>query len=58
MIALGCLLLVILPLAGLAFGLLIGSKTVAIFCALGGLAIAAAVCCTAVYALLKAGHRS
>ena len=58
MIAAGCLLLVILPLIGLGLGLLVGSKGVAILCALGGLVIAAAVCGTTVYALMKARHRS
>lgn len=58
MIAAGCLLLVILPLAGLVLGLVIGSKAVAIWCALGGLALAIAICCTSVYVLVKAGRHS
>jgi hypothetical protein len=58
MVALGCLLVVILPLAGLAMGLLIGSKVVAVWCALGGAASAIAVCSTAIYAVIKAGPRS
>jgi len=58
MVALGCLLIVILPLAGLTLGLLVGSKVVAVWCALGGLAAAAAVCSTAFYAVFKAGRRS
>lgn len=58
MIAAGCLLLVILPLIGLGLGLLVGSKTVAAVCALGGFVIAAAVCGTAIYALMKARPRS
>ena len=58
MVAVGCLLLVILPLAGLALGLLAGSKFVGIWCALGGFTIAVAVCSTAMYALIKAGRRS
>jgi hypothetical protein len=58
MIAAGCLLLVILPLIGLGMGLLFGSKALAILCALVGFTMAAAVCCTAAYALMKARHRS
>jgi hypothetical protein len=58
MVAAGCLLLVILPLAGLVLGLIVGSKAVAIWCALGGLTIAIAICGTSVYALVKAGRHS
>ena len=58
MIAAGCLLLVVLPLAGMVLGLLVGSKAAAIWCALVGFAIAIAVCGTSIYALIKAGRNS
>ena len=58
MIAAGCLLLVILPLAGLVLGLVLGSETIAIWCMIGGFAMAVAVCCTSIFALMRAGRRS
>jgi hypothetical protein len=58
MLAAGCLLLVILPLAGLVLGLFVGGKAIAVWSALGGFAIAIALCCTSVYALMKARRRS
>jgi hypothetical protein len=58
MVAAGCLLLIILPLTGLVVGLFAGSQTVAIICVVIGFVIAAATCCTAVFALFKARHRS
>jgi len=58
MIAVGCLLLVILPLAGLVLGLFVGSKALAIWFALGGLAVAIGICGISAYALFRAGHRS
>lgn len=57
MIALGCLLLIVLPLAGLALGTFVGGASGALWFALGGLAIALVVCGVSVYALMKASRR-
>lgn len=57
MIAIGCLLLVILPLAGLVLGLVLVGTKLGIGLAIAGLAIALAVCALTGYALAKAGRR-
>ena len=57
MIAIGCLLLVILPIAGLALGGVIGGPQAARWAALAGLLIAATVCALSAYALAKAGRQ-
>ena len=56
MLAVGCLLLVVLPLAGLAVGGLVAGLEGAIWAAAAGFAIALAVAGTAAFALVKAGR--
>ncbi|MBA2933232.1 hypothetical protein HZF05_03900 [Sphingomonas sp. CGMCC 1.13654] len=58
MIAIGCLLLVILPIAGFMLGLFVSGISIAIGLAVAGFVIAAAVCCVTGYALAKAGRRA
>ena len=58
MFAVGCLLLIILPLAGFLLGLSLGNETIALWCAFAGFAIALAACGTSIYALVKSGRRS
>jgi hypothetical protein len=57
MIAIGCLLLVILPVAGFMLGLFVSGMPMAIGLAAAGFVIAAAVCGVTGYALAKAGRR-
>ena len=57
MVAIGCLSLVIFPLAGLVIGLWLGGLHAAIWSAALGFAMAAAICGVAFYALVKAGGR-
>lgn len=57
MVAAGCLLLVILPILGLLVGSWIGGGQAALWCALAGFLIAAALCGVAGYALVQAGRR-
>lgn len=54
MIALGCLLLIVLPLVGLAAGGYVAGGEGAAWAAIGGLAIAVAVCGVTAAALVKA----
>jgi hypothetical protein len=58
MIAIGCLLLIILPVVGFVVGLSTGNETIAIWCAAGGFLIALAVCATSIYALVTSSRRS
>ncbi|MDH7638428.1 hypothetical protein [Sphingomonas oryzagri] len=57
MIAIGCLLLGILPIAGFMLGLFVSGMPMAIGLAVSGFVIAAAVCGVTGYALAKAGRR-
>jgi hypothetical protein len=57
MIAIGCLLLVILPIIGLAVGGVIAGREGAEWGALAGLAVALTVCGSTAYALVKVGRR-
>lgn len=57
MIAIGRLLLVILPIAGFMIGLFASGMPMAIGLAVAGFMIAAAVCGVTGYALAKAGQR-
>ena len=57
MFAVGCLLLVVLPLMGLALGGLVAGPRGATIAALAGFAVALAVCGVAGFALMKAGRR-
>lgn len=56
MIAFGCLLLLVLPLMGLAVGGYIGGVDVALWTALAGFGVAVAVCGITAAALVKAGR--
>jgi hypothetical protein len=57
MIAIGCLLLIILPIAGFAIGMIASGIKIAIWAALACFAIAAIACGITTYALAKAGRR-
>jgi hypothetical protein len=57
MIAFGCLLLIVLPLIGLAVGGYVAGGEGAAWAAVIGLVVAIAICATAAAALVKAGHR-
>jgi hypothetical protein len=57
MVAFGCLLLLILPLIGLAIGGYIGGLDVALWTALAGFVVAGAACGLTAAALVKAGRR-
>jgi hypothetical protein len=57
MVAFGCLLLLILPLIGLAIGGYIGGFDVALWTALAGFVVAGAACGITAAALVKAGRR-
>lgn len=57
MIAFGCLLLIVMPLIGLAVGGYVGGGAGAAWAGLAGLAIAIAVCGVSAAALVKAGRR-
>lgn len=57
MIVIGCLLLVILPIAGLALGGVIGGPGGARWGALAGLAVALLACGFTSYALAVVGRR-
>jgi hypothetical protein len=57
MIAFGCLLLIVLPLIGLAIGGYLGGLDVAIWTAFTGFAVAGAICWLSAAALVKAGRR-
>jgi hypothetical protein len=57
MAALGCLLLMVLPMLGLIAGGMIGGRDAAIWSAVTGLVVALAICGTAAYALVQAGRR-
>jgi len=57
MIAFGCLLLIVLPLIGLAVGGYVAGGEGAAWTAVAGLAIAIAVCGMSAAALIKAGSR-
>lgn len=54
MVVIGCMLLVILPLIGLVVGGYLGGLAVGLRTALGGFAVAFAVCSVSVVALVKA----
>lgn len=57
MIAIGCLLLIILPLIGLAVGGYVGGLDTAIWSAVAGLVVAALICGVGALALVKAGRK-
>jgi len=57
MIAIGCLLLIILPLLGLAVGGYVGGPHLAIWFAVVGFVVAVVVCSVSALALVKAGRR-
>lgn len=57
MVAVGCLALILLPLAGLVLGGLLGGPAVARWAALAGFALALALCGLAAYAMAKATRR-
>jgi len=57
MIAAGCVFLIVFPLVGLCLGLWAGGTQAAIWSAVAGFALAAAICGTATYALIKAGRQ-
>ena len=57
MVAVGCLLLVVLPLLGLTLGGFLGGPHVALWCAALGFGVAVVVCAVAGYALVRAGRR-
>lgn len=56
MVALGCLLLLILPLLGFMGGAYLGGMEVALWSAGAGFVLAVASCALAGYALMKAGR--
>jgi len=58
MAALGCFLLLVLPLAGLVIGGMVAGREGMLWGAGAGLAIALAMCAIAGGALVKAGRRS
>ncbi len=58
MIAIGCLLLIVLPLVGLAVGGLVAGPEGALWAAFAGFGIALILAGTAAFALFKAGRRS
>ena len=57
MFAVGCLCLVVFPLAGLVIGLWLAGTQGAIAGAVAGLVIAVAICAVPAYALIKASRR-
>lgn len=57
MIALGCLLLLILPILGIVVGGLLGGADGALWAAIAGLVVAVGFCGLMAFALVKAGRR-
>ncbi|BCI69958.1 putative membrane protein [Sphingomonas sp. S17] len=57
MVVFGCLLLIILPLAGFVIGSYFGDVAVGIWAALGGFGLAVLACSISVTALVKARNR-
>jgi hypothetical protein len=57
MIAFGCLLLVVLPLMGLAIGGYVGGLQAALWAALAAFVVAGAICGLSAAALVKARRR-
>ena len=58
MVAIGCLLLVILPIVGFVVGGMVAGAQAAMWSAALGFSVAAAICGVAGYALVKAGRRA
>jgi len=57
MVAIGCLLLVILPIMGFVVGGAVAGAHAGMWTAAAGFAVALTICGAAAYALVKAGRR-